>query len=337
MTADDFYATDPGARASWRLAVLMGANSRTYKFALGHALLAHASRGETEVALPDLAATYAMALVEHTALAPQASERTTLGDADFLTAAADESEESRGLGRPTDRLLEAAVRSMPAMVMQKFHNLPSKTQVAHRFYDLAGSRRSRIVRLTPDLIHIAQSEQAAGLRAELEARWNIVETSFTIGVGRSLIREGLAVDWTALTLTDKRRRRPVTGVKEATIGFQHGRCLICNFAMVPADETAIDHVFPYSLMNRFGGAAGWHGPDLDALWNLAPVHASCNSAKGARLPCSTEISRLARRNEAIMPSQYPMSRTLRLSLNEPGNRPTSNWLAFLYEVEKLLS
>ncbi|MGD3108899.1 hypothetical protein [Streptomyces sp. YGL11-2] len=160
-----------------------------------------------------------------------------------------------------------------------------------------------------------------GSASALEARWNIVETSFTIGVGRPLMRKGMAVDWTAMTLTDKRRRRPVAGVKEATIGFQHGRCLICNYVMDPAGETAIDHAFPFSLMNRFGNAAGWHGPDLDALWNLAPVHASCNSAKDARLPYSTEISRLARRNEAIMPSQYPMSRTLRLSLMNPGTVP----------------
>ncbi|MFE3881367.1 HNH endonuclease [Streptomyces lydicus] len=337
MTTDDFYAADPGSRASWRLAVLMGANSRTYKFALGHALLTHAARGDTSVALTDLAAAYAMALVEHAAQAPQAPAPAAIGENDFLAVTAGESEESRRLGRPTDRLLEAAVRSMPTMVMEKFHNLPGRTQVPHRFYDLAGSTRSRTVLLTPELIRLAQSEQAAGLHAELEARWNIVETSFTIGIGRSLIREGVAVDWTTLTLTDKRRRRPVTKVKDAMIGFQNGRCFLCDEVIGPFDDTAIDHVFPFSLMNRFAGTTGWHGPDLDALWNLAPVHASCNSTKGARLPFPTEISRLARRNEAIMPSQYPLSRTLRLSLTQGGNRPTTSWLDFLHEVEKLFS
>lgn len=35
----DFYRSDPSPRASWRLAVLMGGNSRTYKFALAASLL----------------------------------------------------------------------------------------------------------------------------------------------------------------------------------------------------------------------------------------------------------------------------------------------------------
>ncbi len=35
----EFYRSEPTAQSSWRLAVLMGANSRTYKFALGSALL----------------------------------------------------------------------------------------------------------------------------------------------------------------------------------------------------------------------------------------------------------------------------------------------------------
>ncbi|URN12397.1 hypothetical protein LUW77_14045 [Streptomyces radiopugnans] len=160
------------------------------------------------------------------------------------------------------------------------------------------------MRLTADLRQVARSEQAAGLRAELGARWSIVESSFA-AVGRSLITEGVAVDWATLKLTDKHRRRSVTGVADALVGFQHGRCLLCTAPLTPGDETAVDHVFPHSLMRRFGAVSGWRGPDLDVIWNLAPAHQTCNGAKSDRLPTPEELHRLAQRNEAILRSPHP--------------------------------
>ncbi|MGX1133106.1 5-methylcytosine-specific restriction endonuclease McrA [Streptomyces glaucescens] len=333
MNARDFYAQDASARASWRLAVLMGANSRTYKFALGEALLEFARQGRQEIPLPEFAAAYSLGMVRHLAQGPQAPQTTRLGERDFLTVAAQESTATLTAGRPTERLVEAAVLSMPTMVMRKFHNLRGDTVVPHTFYDLTGTGRHRVVRVTPDLRRVARSEQAAGLAAELGARWSIVESSFAAGVGRSLIEEGVAVDWTTLKITDKRRRRPVTGLVEATIGFQHGRCLICDQVLTARDVIAVDHVFPFSLMRRFGSVASWHGPDLDALWNLAPSHAPCNAAKSDRLPSDGELTRLAARNEAIADSPLPLRRTLHLSMrNALSGRRVSSWREFLTAV-----
>lgn len=159
---------------------------------------------------------------------------------------------------------------MPTMVMQRFHNLGA-SEVPHLFYELVGPPRRMTVRLTPHLHAIAGSEQAAGLRNELNARWDIVESSFAAGIGRSLVDHGVAVDRATLRLTDKHRRRPVTGVADALAGFQYGRCLICRTPLTGTDRIAVDHVFPYSLMRRFGTVSGWHGPDLDVIWNLAPA------------------------------------------------------------------
>ncbi|MEU1941096.1 HNH endonuclease [Streptomyces sp. NPDC020125] len=334
MTAD-FYRTEPNARASWRLAVLMGANSRTYKFALGTVLLGYAAQDRTEVTLEELAAPYAMRLLAHQAEEPQAPSSQSLRNSDFLAVAKQEAEESTRLGHPTDRLLHAAVKSMPTMVMQKFHNLRGGTQTAHRFYELTGTPSKRVVQLTPALRSIAQSEQTSSLSDELDARWSIVESSFAAGIGRSLIEEGVAVDWETLKITDKRRRRPVTGVTEALIGFQHGRCLICTQPIGPDDETAVDHVFPFSLMTRMGGVSGWKGPDLDVIWNLAPAHKPCNSDKSDRLPSSEELHRLAQRNEAIMQSPHPLRRTLQLSLRDVrhGRGLGDQWPHFLRQVQ----
>ncbi|WP_406476363.1 HNH endonuclease [Streptomyces platensis] len=333
MSTREFFDQDASARASWRLAVLMGANSRTYKFALGEALLAFAGHGRDAVPLTEFAAAYSMGLVRHVAEGPQASQAAEWGENDFLTLAARESAATLDAGRPTEQLVAAAVRSMPSMVMQKFHNLRGDTTVPHTFYELTGTGRQRVVRLTPDLLRLARSEQATGLAAELGARWSIVESSFAAGIGRSLIEDGMTIDLETLQLTDKRRRRSVAGVVPATAGFQHGRCLICDGVLAPDEAIAVDHVFPFSLMHRFGSVGSWHGPDLDTLWNLAPAHATCNATKSDRLPTRAELTRLAARNDAIMHSPHPLRRTLQLSLKSalPG-RIVPTWPEFLDSV-----
>ncbi|MEV5078773.1 HNH endonuclease [Streptomyces sp. NPDC056159] len=334
MSGRDFYAQDASARASWRLAVLMGLNSRTYKFALGQALLEFGRHGQETVPLAEFAAAYSLGLVRHSAHGPQVPHAAELSKDDFLTIAAQERAATLEAGHPTEPLLAAAVRSMPSMVMQKFHNLRGGTAVPHTFYQLAGRGRHRVVRLTPDLLRLAQSEQAAGLVDELGARWSIVESSFAAGIGRSLIEDGVTVDWDTLKITDKRRRRSVTGIVEATAGFQHGRCLICGDVLAPGDAIAVDHVFPFSLMSRFDSVGSWHGPDLDALWNLAPAHATCNGAKSDRLPSPVELARLGARNEAIMQSPHPLRRTLELSLKGAlSGRDVPSWPEFLAAVQ----
>jgi hypothetical protein len=228
----------------------MGANARTYKFTLGDALLELAASGRDAVTLEELAAPYAMGIVRRVGDAPQASERTSLAATDFLTVAKDEAEVSLATGQPSDRLVQAAAKSIPGMVMDKFHNVRGG-ELPHRFYELSGRGGDRLVRLSPELRRIATSLQLPGLRGELDARWSIVETSFTTGVGRSVMEDGLAVDLTLGRLTDRRRRLSVAGVTEAVIGFQHGRCMICGALIGPEDEVAVDHVFPFALMDRF--------------------------------------------------------------------------------------
>lgn len=86
-------------------------------------------------------------------------------------------------------------------------------------------------------------------------------------------------------------------------------------------------------MHRFNSVGSWQGPDLDALWNLAPAHAACNGIKSDRLPTHAELARLAARNEAITQSPHPLRRTLQLSLNSaiPSRNPAS-WTQFLKAV-----
>ncbi|GAA3572005.1 hypothetical protein GCM10022419_061100 [Nonomuraea rosea] len=330
----EFFRTEPTARSSWRLAVLMGLNARTYKFALGEALLGAAAEGRTDILLSELAKPYAMSLVNHLAHAPQAPAGTVVRDSDPLAVARREAPESIRLGAPTDELLAVSMKSMPVMVMQKFHNLPGGGEVPHRFYEVTGAGRQGVVRLSDHLREVALAEQAASLREELAARWSIVETSFAAEVGRSLIQEGVAVDLDTLRIVDKQRRRPVTGLTASVIGFQHGRCVICAEPLIPGtDEVAVDHVFPYSFKRLIDQAI-----DLDAIWNLAPAHAACNLRKSNQPPDHGQLARLAQRNEAIMQSPHPLKRTLQITLQRHGFKGAGagEWPRFIRQVRDLI-
>ncbi|MFI7742260.1 hypothetical protein [Kocuria rhizosphaericola] len=184
----EFYRVEPTPVTSWRMAVLMGANSRTYKFAFGAALLELAKAGREEITIEELAVPYAWRLAQHVAQYPQGPMAAAGGAKDFLKILANERQATLDTGRPTDRLVAAAVDSMPGMVMQKFHNLRGVGQVEHSFYELRGRAASRQVILRPELHGVARHEL---LEEELIARWSIVETAFDAGIGRGLLGSGL--------------------------------------------------------------------------------------------------------------------------------------------------
>lgn len=327
-----FYSSHPTASTAWRLAVLMGANARTYKFALADALIEHASRGQTSATLHSIATSYTSAIVRHSSNGPQAPASLDLAPKDFLSLVKKFVEQSPESAPPSEELVDSAVRSMPGMVMQKFHNLRGSAETPHRFYSLRSSGRDAVVEFTPALMSVAGSSELHSLNSELNARWKIVEASFASGIGQSLMGQGLQADLELGHLLERRRRRPVAGLGAAVVGFQYGRCLICWEPIEAADSVAIDHVFPFSLMNALRPVID---PllDLDAVWNLAPAHASCNTQKSNRLPTRAEIDRLGERNEAIMLSPHPLRRTLELSLALRGLKPSHDaWPRFLATV-----
>jgi hypothetical protein len=173
-----FYQDEPTARTSWRMAILLGANSRPYKFALGAALAGQARQGREWIDLDELADPYALALAERVGRFSQAPAAQSPNEQDFLTVCREEASASVDASRATARLLEAAVTSIPGMVMQKFHNLRGELTLPHRFYEIEGRGSHRRVRLTADL-HAVTAAADDLLDLELAARWSIVESSFS--------------------------------------------------------------------------------------------------------------------------------------------------------------
>jgi len=305
----DFYRNEPTPRSAWRMAILMGANTRTYKFALGHALLTSAESGCDSLTLNELAIPYALSMAEHAVHAPQAPGIDSLGERDYLTVVAEEARESLMQELPTERLLHATVKSMTGMVMQKFHNLRGTDGIPLEFYSISGSQSRSVVTLAPELVSMANDSASGLLREELQTRWALVESAFDSEIGTSLVGNGVEVTDDADWLLETVRRAPVAQAKPALVGFQHGRCFYCHEMLTNLDASVhVDHVYPFSLMRT----GVWAGPDLNAVWNLVVAHAECNLIKSNRLPTTEEVRRLIYRNEAIIFSPHPLRRTLQL-------------------------
>jgi hypothetical protein len=327
-----FYRDDPTPRTSWRQAILMGANTRTYKFSLGAALLEVADSGRDAVSLVELAGAYATHMLNRTGNYPQASSALELSDTDFLSILAREREASLASGAPTEQLVDAAVRSIPGMVMQKFHNLPGQGEVAHRFYEIEGRGSSRLVRLTPEMMAVV-AEDSGVLSEEIDARWRIVEASFDAEIGRALIGRGAELDLESGQLIAPVRRVPLTSIRGSIVGFQKNRCFYCHQQLgdLFGADVHVDHVFPWHWMNT----GSWHGPHLDRVWNLVLACAPCNLGKSGRNPTNDEVRRLLERNDAIAQSLYPLRTTLSLSMG--GAKTGEQRTAFISAVYNLVT
>ncbi len=310
----EFFALEPTALSAWRMAILMGANTRTYKFALGAALLELAREGREAVSLDVLAVPYARFMLLHARDFPQAPNVDDLGEADYLRILTEESRGYAETGSVSERLVDATVQSVPGMVMKKFHNLRGSDGVPFRFYEMKGRGANRLVQFSPALKTVAADPSRDVVDQELNARWSLVESAFDADIGRSLVGSGLAVSSNSQHLLDKVRRKSVTGTIPALIGFQYGRCFYCHESIEEVGPFIhVDHVYPFSLMTRMH----WRGPDLNSLWNYVIAHDTCNLEKSNSLPSEQTVRRLIVRNEAVIGSPHPLRRTFELIL---GNR-----------------
>lgn len=338
-----FYRKEPTARTSWRLAILMGANTRTYKFALGSALLEVGQQGRDIVSLRELASLYTARLLDRASDFPQAPASNELGTNDFLSVLDRERAASLATGEPSEALVDAATRSIPGMVMQKFHNLRGVGQVAHTFYEIEGSGTQRRVRLTSDLRNVAARPDV--LSDELEARWSIVEASFDAGIGRSLVQGGVDLDDDMATIVSPTRRIALTSLRGAIAGFQHGRCFYCHQPLydlgadvavnpvISGKNVHVDHVVPFSWMKT----GSWTGPNLNHVWNLVLACAPCNLAKSSRQPTNDELARLLARNAAIAGSPHPLRRTIEITMNSSGPDAEHRRRRFMQDVVTLVT
>lgn len=308
-TVFDFvHPAEPELESFWRGIILFGSNSATYKFALGRALLEIAQTGKNFITLEELAEPYSRHLVNHL----QAGKRQgTSSSSRFLKGI-----ESYNAGEMTyEQMLENTVRLGFTNVIDAFHNLQGID--VPRFY-IDERKTTNGIRLTDELLNISNAKQASNLIHETEARWNLVETAWELGISPSLLVVKYDATGQELFVTDKSLRRvDITSARNALNGYQKGKCFYC-FCDVDLNNQVVhvDHVFPHMLKSVF--RATEIDINLDGIWNLVLACSRCNLSKSDQRPHQKYIERLFTRNEFFISSHHPLRETL---INQTGSTP----------------
>lgn len=280
---------------------MFGRNVASYKFALARTLLKLAPAPGDLVRLEELAPHYSAAICEHLR---GADRQGTSGGSRFLEAcrAANRGELTQG------RLIDTTVQLGFQHVIDAFHVVGSG-DVPHRFF--ADERRSgRGIRILDPFEELKHASQQPMLAAEVEARWRLVETAWSLSVSDGWLSIEHDVELKQLVATTGRiRRRSVTGTADAISGYQKGHCFYCFRPFDDSEDgrVEVEHFLPFRLTDTHMGEV------VDQIWNLTLACVRCNRGFGGkfdRVPSRDLLDRLHTRNEFLISSYHPLRETL---------------------------
>ena len=299
----------PSSDACWRAIVLFGRNVASYKFALAEALLTLPPNGSDFVKLEDLATPFAHAVCRHLKANPK---QGTSQSSQFLESCRKFNAGKLGV----DELQAATVRLGFVNVVDAFH-VVNQGEVPRRFFIDERTSNSGL-RLTEEFRTLMSSSQSGSLPKEIEARWRLVETSWSIGLGRKLIEvDQTSTETMLVAAASSGRRVSVTSARHALNGYQKGLCFYCYRDLALGGDglnaADVDHFLPHTLMTRGKARA------LDSVWNLVLACRECNRGSGGKfalLPTTVFLERLSRRNEYYISSHHPLGETIQMQTGD---------------------
>ncbi|NBO08988.1 MAG: hypothetical protein EBV30_06520 [Actinobacteria bacterium] len=166
------------------------------------------------------------------------------------------------------------------------------------------------MRITDEFSKIIESQQISNLPLEVEARWNLVETAWELGLSSSMLSiQHDETEGRLIAYAGAQRRKPVTSSRSALNGYQRGKCFYCNRS-ISIDEPVsadVDHFFPHALKTS---GEFWQ---VDQIWNLVLACKECNRGVGGKsmaIPTSQLVIKLHQRNEYYISSHHPLRETL---------------------------
>jgi len=298
-----FVSKEPHVEDYWRGIILFGRNVASYKFALAKSLLELRPTSGQIIKLGDIAPIYSRHLSEHI---KNSDKQGTFNSSKFLDGC-----RKYNSGELTQaELVELTIRYGFNNVIDAFH-VVGQGEIPQRFYT-DERKENNGIRITDEFSSLLQCDQLVNLPQEVEARWRLVETAWELGVSRSL----LSIDYDSnseflFSIDIGKRRKPVTGCRDALNGYQKGKCFYCfsdiQIAAPNSSYPDVDHFFPHALKQ--------HGisPIIDGVWNLVLSCQECNRGVGGkfdRIPTIRLLERLHRRNEFLISSHHPLRETL---------------------------
>jgi 5-methylcytosine-specific restriction endonuclease McrA len=306
MTA--FIDTTPDLETYWRSIILFGRNVASYKFALAKSLIELGGGEQELIRLEDLAEPFARHVCEHLKLN---SKQSTSPSSKFLDACraynADEVSKSD--------LISATAKLGFVNVIDAFH-IVNQGEIPRRFF-LDERQQNSGIRLTDDFFKLFEQGHTGNLGEEIEARWRLVETAWSLGISHNLATIQHDEEANLLYAGPAKRRVAVTSSRSALNGYQKGRCFYCfdRISILNGDThlADVDHFFPHVLKGEMPDA------HLDGVWNLVLACKDCNrghDGKFAKLPNTQLLARLHTRNEFLIGSHHPLRETL---MNQTGS------------------
>jgi len=307
-----FHRIDPSDEQYWRAINLFGRNVASYKFSLAKSLLELAKDQITAVTLEELAEPFSKHLCDHIKLSPK--QITSKGNNEFLLACKNYNDEKI----QKSSLIDVTKRLGFKYVLDAFHILNGKT-IDKRFF-IDERKSSKKIIITDDILKLGSTESGEVLMQETEARWRLVETSWSLGVSRNLIKADTEQN---LLYSDQLRRTNVTSCRDALNGYQKGKCFYCfqAISVVEGSENLcdVDHFLPFDLKKKNILNS------VDGIWNLVLSCKDCNrgrEGKFNRVPAKSLLERLDQRNEYYISSHDPLRDTILVQTgkSEKGRR-----------------
>jgi hypothetical protein len=162
-------------------------------------------------------------------------------------------------------------------------------------------------------LKLKEQIQFINLPFEVEARWRLVETAWSLNLNPKLLEVRYDNDRELLFAENELNRRiNITSSRDSLNGYQKGMCFYCFKEIVidgsdPDRMADVEHYFPHVL------APSLPQININGVWNLVLSCKECNrgkDGKSARVPALKTLERLYDRNEYLIYSHHPLRQTL---------------------------
>ena len=288
----------------WRSIILLGKNSACYKFALAKSLIS-LSGSQSEFSLENIAVPFSEEITKHL---KNEEKQGTSQSSKFLEICKNFNNNNISY----DELIDGTVKYGFINVLDAFHNI-SNGQVPLNFFGY--DKINKKIILTDEMHKLILSDEKTSLLEEIEARWRLVETAWSLNIPKHHINVKYDENESLLYIIDKVRRKNITGIRDALNGYQNGKCFYCGKPISKDgcyDDVDVDHFFPH-MLQRYN-----RNINLDGAWNLVLSCIDCNrgeSGKFEKIPDRSLLQRLENRNNYLIASNHPLKETL---INQTG-------------------
>jgi hypothetical protein len=192
-----------------------------------------------------------------------------------------------------------------------------------RFY-IDDRKTKKGLTITDEMFSLKEGFQFENLPQELEARWRLVETAWSLNISPHLLEVEYDDSLEDLNINqldkDDFKRISVTSCRDALNGYQRGKCFYCDHKISVIESNSehfadVDHFLPHSLIKHN------FGYNINGVWNLVLSCKGCNrgtNGKFSEIPDQKFLYKLDSRNDWFISSHHPLRETI---INQTGKTP----------------